>query len=139
MSALKLLFLGSCTLALVLMFSPDAKVSEMDQKVIGTFNAPVMIPGQILPPGTYVFKVLDVVGSRGRCTEFRRPTNRGFLRLHLQFRATERIRGIKRSSSSKSAVPIRPKLSKLGSIRDTAMGTNSFIRKPSLLRRSAAE
>jgi len=64
MSALKLLLLGSCTLALVLMFSPDAKVSEMDQKVIGTFNAPVMIPGQTLPSGTYVFKVLDVLGSR---------------------------------------------------------------------------
>jgi hypothetical protein len=65
MSALrKLLLLGSCTLALVLIFSPDAKVSEMDQKVIGTFNAPVIIPGQILPPGTYVFKVLDVMGSR---------------------------------------------------------------------------
>lgn len=59
MSALKLLLLGSCTLALVLMFSPDAQVSEIDQKVIGTFNAPVMIPGQILPPGTYVFKVLN--------------------------------------------------------------------------------
>jgi hypothetical protein len=64
MSALKLLFLGSCTLALLLTVSPDAKVSEMDQKVIGTFNAPVMIPGQTLPSGTYVFKVLDVAGSR---------------------------------------------------------------------------
>jgi LPXTG-motif cell wall-anchored protein len=65
MSALKRLFLGSCTLALmILMLSPVAKVSEMDQKVIGTFTAPVMIPGQVLPPGTYVFKVLDVWGSR---------------------------------------------------------------------------
>jgi len=63
MGASRLLFLGSCTLALVLMFSPDAKVSEMDQKVIGTFSVPVMIPGQTLPPGTYVFKMADVGGS----------------------------------------------------------------------------
>jgi hypothetical protein len=64
MSALKRLFLGSCILAVVLMFSPVAKVSEMDQKVVGTFSAPVMIPGQVLPAGTYVFKVLNVSGSR---------------------------------------------------------------------------
>jgi LPXTG-motif cell wall-anchored protein len=63
MSASRLLFFGTCTLALVLMFSPDARVSEMDQKVIGTFSVPVMIPGQILPPGTYVFKMADVGGS----------------------------------------------------------------------------
>jgi hypothetical protein len=54
----KLLLLGSAAL-LLLMLAPDAQVSEIDQKVIGTFNVPVMIPGQILPPGTYVFKVLN--------------------------------------------------------------------------------
>jgi hypothetical protein len=56
MSVLKVVL---CTVTLVLMFAPDAQVSEIDQKVIGTFSAPVMIPGQVLPPGTYVFKVLN--------------------------------------------------------------------------------
>jgi len=42
------------------------------QGLIGTFthrttvtiNEPMEIPGQVLPPGTYVFRILDVVGSR---------------------------------------------------------------------------
>jgi LPXTG-motif cell wall-anchored protein len=64
MRTLKHGFWGFSVLALILVFAPMAKDSVMDQKVIGTFNAPVMIPGQTLSAGTYVFKVLDVPGSR---------------------------------------------------------------------------
>jgi hypothetical protein len=38
--------------------------SESDQKTIVTFNQPVEIPGKVLTPGTYVFKVLDSPGTR---------------------------------------------------------------------------
>ena len=38
--------------------------SVSDQKTIVTFNQPVDIPGKVLTPGTYVFKVLDTGGSR---------------------------------------------------------------------------
>jgi hypothetical protein len=38
---------------------PTAKADESDQKTIVTFNEPVEIPGQVLSPGTYVFKLAD--------------------------------------------------------------------------------
>jgi len=58
----KLLLLGSCILLFTL--TPGARASAWDQKVITTFSGPVEIPGQILPTGTYVFKVLNVTGTR---------------------------------------------------------------------------
>src|ERR1700730_6962548 len=43
---------------------PNISASDMDQKTIVTFSGPVEIPGKALGPGTYVFKVLDVTGTR---------------------------------------------------------------------------
>jgi len=45
-------------------FVPRVSASDMDQKTIVTFNEPVEIPGKVLTPGTYTFKVLDVAGTR---------------------------------------------------------------------------
>ncbi len=45
-------------------FIANVHASVSDQKTIVTFNQPVDIPGKVLTPGTYVFKVLDVAGSR---------------------------------------------------------------------------
>jgi hypothetical protein len=36
-----------------------AKAGDFNEKTIVTFAAPVQIPGQSLPAGTYVFKVID--------------------------------------------------------------------------------
>jgi hypothetical protein len=36
-----------------------AMASDRDQKTTFTFSGPVEIPGQVLPPGTYVFKIAD--------------------------------------------------------------------------------
>jgi hypothetical protein len=44
--------------------APNVSASDMDQKTIVTFSGPVEIPGKALGPGTYVFKVLDVTGTR---------------------------------------------------------------------------
>ena len=49
---------------LSLAFVGKARGSERDQKTIVTFNQPVEIPGRVLEPGTYVFKVLDSLGTR---------------------------------------------------------------------------
>jgi hypothetical protein len=38
---------------------PTAKADESNQKTIVTFREPVEIPGQVLPAGTYVFKLAD--------------------------------------------------------------------------------
>jgi LPXTG-motif cell wall-anchored protein len=64
MSVFKQMLPGVCVLALLAMFAPGARASESDQKVVTTFNAPVEIPGQVLPPGTYVFKILDIWSTR---------------------------------------------------------------------------
>jgi hypothetical protein len=43
---------------------PGAKADLHNQKTIFTFGDPVEIPGQVLPAGTYVFKLLDSASNR---------------------------------------------------------------------------
>ncbi len=49
---------------LLLVSAPNVGASDMDQKTKVTFSGPVEVPGRALGPGTYVFKVLDVSGTR---------------------------------------------------------------------------
>jgi hypothetical protein len=44
--------------------TPRLSADEWDKSTTVTFSAPVEIPGQVLPPGTYVFKLLDSQSSR---------------------------------------------------------------------------
>jgi hypothetical protein len=46
---------------------PSVKSSpadEWDRNTVVSFSAPVEIPGQILPPGTYVFKLVNLPDAR---------------------------------------------------------------------------
>ena len=43
---------------------PFARADDWDQKTVFTFSAPVEIPGQVLMPGTYVFKLADSSSDR---------------------------------------------------------------------------
>ena len=45
-------------------FAPTARADEWDKLTVLTFNEPVEIPGQVLPAGTYVFKLLDSPSDR---------------------------------------------------------------------------
>jgi hypothetical protein len=57
----------SITLCAMLLFGtlvPGARASEWDKKTIVTFSDAVEIPGQVLQPGTYVFKLLDSTSNR---------------------------------------------------------------------------
>jgi hypothetical protein len=47
-----------------LWLGPAAKADEWNKKTIMTFSAPVEIPGKVLGPGTYVFKLLDSTSDR---------------------------------------------------------------------------
>lgn len=62
MTYTKLAVLACAGLALAML--PSAKADEWNQKTIFTFNAPVEIPGQVLNPGTYVFKLADSQSDR---------------------------------------------------------------------------
>jgi MYXO-CTERM domain-containing protein len=60
-----------CSIALIgAVFTPGAKADDWDKKSVLTFSAPVEIPGvhlagwNVLPAGTYVFKILDSQSDR---------------------------------------------------------------------------
>jgi hypothetical protein len=53
-----------CVAALGTGFAPTATPDERDKKTIVTTNAPIEVPGKVLPPGTYVFKLLDSTSNR---------------------------------------------------------------------------
>jgi LPXTG-motif cell wall-anchored protein len=54
---------------------PQAKADAWDQKTIFTFSAPVEIPGQVLTPGTYVFKLADSQSDRNIVQVFNKNEN----------------------------------------------------------------
>jgi hypothetical protein len=58
---LPLLSLGVLCVAFV---APRAKADEWNQKITFTVNEPVEIPGQVLPAGSYVFKLADSNSDR---------------------------------------------------------------------------
>jgi hypothetical protein len=43
---------------------PGAKADEWNQKTVFTFSGPVEVPGQVLPAGTYVFKLHNSASNR---------------------------------------------------------------------------
>lgn len=56
-----------CIVALCLAVLPVASASEWNRKTIVTFSGPVEVPGvgaQVLPAGTYVFKIMDSLSDR---------------------------------------------------------------------------
>ena len=61
---LKVVFLGFATLVASSSVLPSAKADEWDKKTVVTFNAPVEVPGKVLPEGTYVFKLADCQSDR---------------------------------------------------------------------------
>ncbi len=42
----------------------SARADEFNKQTILTFSQPVEIPGQVLPPGTYMFKLADTMSDR---------------------------------------------------------------------------
>lgn len=56
--------------------APCMKADEWDQKIIVTFNQPVEIPGQVLAPGTYVFKLADSQSDRNIVQVFNKDETR---------------------------------------------------------------
>ena len=46
------------------MLAPGARADLWDKKTIVTFGEDVEIPGQVLPAGTYVFKLADTISER---------------------------------------------------------------------------
>lgn len=73
MSNVRIVTLGCVGLLAAML--PQAKADEWDQKTTFTFNAPVEIPGQVLKPGTYVFKLADSQADRSIVQVFNKNEN----------------------------------------------------------------
>lgn len=56
--------LGIAAVAIAAIAVIHAKADAWNQETIFTFNEPVAIPGQVLPPGTYTFKLLNTQADR---------------------------------------------------------------------------
>lgn len=69
-----LLMAGLAALSL----APAAKADEWDQKTTFTFHGPVEIPGQVLPAGTYVFKLANSGSNRNIVQVFNKEESRVF-------------------------------------------------------------
>jgi len=54
---------------------PQAKAGQWSEKTTMTFNAPVEIPGVVLPAGTYVFKLADSQSDRNIVQVFNKDEN----------------------------------------------------------------
>src|SRR5579872_6094684 len=54
---------------------PHAKADEWNQKTVFTFSGPVEIPGRVLQPGTYVFKLADSLSDRNIVEVYNKDEN----------------------------------------------------------------
>jgi hypothetical protein len=57
---------------------PRVEASDRDQKTVFTFSGPVEIPGQVLPAGTYVFRLADSSSNRNIIQVFNKDEDRVF-------------------------------------------------------------
>jgi hypothetical protein len=64
MQVLRGVAVALCTLLLCAMLIPGARADQWDKKTVVTFNDTVQIPGQILPAGTYIFKMTNSIANR---------------------------------------------------------------------------
>src|SRR3954466_2503594 len=67
MKLIKALSIAFCVLVACAFLVPTAAADEWNKQTKVTFSAPVEVPGvnaQVLPAGTYVFKLLDSLSDR---------------------------------------------------------------------------
>jgi len=50
--------IAAVSAAALALFTPGAKAQLLEQKIAVTFSGPVMVPGEILPAGSYIFEAL---------------------------------------------------------------------------------
>jgi hypothetical protein len=90
-------FIVVCVFAACLFVLPGASADENNRKTVVTFSAPVEVPGvgaQVLPAGTYVFKILDSLSDRHIVQIFNKDENHVFTTIlaipNYRLRATDK-------------------------------------------------
>ena len=64
MRILRGVILALCALLLCAMIAPSGRGDLWNKKTVVTFNDSVEIPGQVLPAGTYIFKLAESASNR---------------------------------------------------------------------------
>lgn len=64
MRIIKVVLLAVCVAVFCAVFAIGVRADTWNKKTIVTFSDSVEIPGQVLPAGTYVFKLADSVSDR---------------------------------------------------------------------------
>lgn len=64
MRIIRAIQISMCAAVLSAMFGVAARADTSDKKTIVTFSDDVEIPGQVLPAGTYVFKLANSMSDR---------------------------------------------------------------------------
>ena len=64
MQTLRGAVLALCTVLLCVTLAPGAGADQWDKKTVVTFGEDVEIPGQILPAGTYIFRLANSISDR---------------------------------------------------------------------------
>jgi hypothetical protein len=64
MRIVKVVLLAVCVAVFCAVFAIGVRADTWNKKTIVTFSDSVEIPGQVLPAGTYVFKLADSVSDR---------------------------------------------------------------------------
>jgi len=62
----------------MLFLANGARADAWNKKTVITFNQPVELPGVVLPAGTYVFKLVDLPGTRNVLQVFNEDENKVF-------------------------------------------------------------
>jgi hypothetical protein len=60
----RLAILMVASAVLLFLVAPGGKADDWSRLTTAVFNEPVQVPGHVLPPGVYVFKLADVSGER---------------------------------------------------------------------------
>ena len=102
------IFMTFMCLGALSVMPPQARADEWNQKTVFTFSGPVEIPGQVLQPGTYVFKLADSASDRN-IVEVLTRTRITSTASSWRFRTTVRSRPISPSSPSRSGPRDLPK------------------------------
>ncbi len=61
---LRLVFFIVTSAVVLFLYASRASADDWNRITTAVFNEPVQIPGYVLPPGIYVFKLADVSGER---------------------------------------------------------------------------
>jgi len=93
----RVLIIAVCVTVICTMFAATAFAQRWDKKTTVTFSAPVEIPGvnaQVLPAGTYVFKLLDSMADRHIVQVFNKEENHIYATIlaipNYRLRATDK-------------------------------------------------